>query len=195
MNIPEYDGIGVYALIDKENGKRYIGSSKNVKKRICQHIKSFENKKCSNKLLVAVEQGHEFDIEILERIPYGVNQFFMFERETFYIKKYNALEDGYNCAPTTASTKEDLLESLKHLKKNSEMAKYIIEIIRKRQEPIYKSHLRAYAKHSCRIYDQWLIAVPKGKKEEYDHAAEKAGYDSRNKFILDAIEEKIAREQ
>ncbi|SHK99146.1 GIY-YIG catalytic domain-containing protein [Anaerocolumna jejuensis DSM 15929] len=73
MNIPEYDGIGVYALIDKENGKRYIGSYKNVKKRIYQHIKSFENKKCSNKLLVAVEQEHKFDIEILERIPYGVN--------------------------------------------------------------------------------------------------------------------------
>ncbi|SHK99117.1 hypothetical protein SAMN02745136_03823 [Anaerocolumna jejuensis DSM 15929] len=66
----------------------------------------------------------------------------MFERESFYIKKYNAIEDGYNSASTTASTKEELLESLKHFNKNSEMIKYTIEIIRISEEKGKKSTAR-----------------------------------------------------
>lgn len=30
-NIPEYDGIGVYALINNQTGKMYIGSSQNIR--------------------------------------------------------------------------------------------------------------------------------------------------------------------
>ena len=33
-NIPEYNGIGVYALINNRTGKMYIGASKNVYTRI-----------------------------------------------------------------------------------------------------------------------------------------------------------------
>lgn len=42
-----------------------------------------------------------------------------------------------------------------------------------------------------KAYDQILIRVPKGTKEEYKKASIVAGYDSFNKFIVDAIEEKI----
>lgn len=57
-----------------------------------------------------------------------------------------------------------------------------------------KAATKAKNKYNSKAYDQWLITAPKGKKEECDAAAEKAGYDSRNKFILDAIEEKMLRE-
>jgi len=56
-----------------------------------------------------------------------------------------------------------------------------------------KAATRAKNKYNSKVYDQWLITAPKGKKEEYNLAAETAGYESRNKFILDAIEEKISR--
>lgn len=56
-----------------------------------------------------------------------------------------------------------------------------------------KAATKAKNKYNSKTYDQWLITAPKGKKEEYDKVAEKAGYDSRNKFILDAIEEKIKK--
>jgi len=39
IEIPEYNGPGVYSLAD-ENGKQYIGSSLNVSQRIVQHDRS-----------------------------------------------------------------------------------------------------------------------------------------------------------
>ena len=36
-NIPDYEGIGVYALVNNRNGKMYIGSSQNIRQRIIHH--------------------------------------------------------------------------------------------------------------------------------------------------------------
>ena len=41
--------------------------------------------------------------------------------------------------------------------------------------------------------DELKTRMKKGKKVEFREAAEKAGYDSLNQFVIDAIEEKIAR--
>ena len=122
-NIPEYDGIGVYVLINNQTGKMYIGSSQNIRRRIIQH-------KSSPPFAVKedIQQGNTFSVKILEKIPYGCNQFDMFNRE---------LNTGYNRAKTTCSTKEELLTSLEHFKNNSEMSKYIKNIILKRERPIY----------------------------------------------------------
>ena len=36
-NIPDYSGIGIYALINNRTGKMYIGASQNIHQRIMQH--------------------------------------------------------------------------------------------------------------------------------------------------------------
>jgi hypothetical protein len=41
--------------------------------------------------------------------------------------------------------------------------------------------------------DELKIRMPKGKKQEYREASEKANYASLNQFVVDAIEEKISR--
>lgn len=74
----------------------------------------------------------------MEKLPFGVTQFYVFEREAYYIQKHNSIENGYNIAPTTASTKLELLEALKTYGKSKLMKEYILEIIRKRDTPILK---------------------------------------------------------
>lgn len=52
-----------------------------------------------------------------------------------------------------------------------------------------KSATLKYLKEST---DELKIRMPKGKKQEYREAADKAGL-SLNQFVIDAIEEKISR--
>lgn len=131
-NIPEYTGIGVYALVNNRNKKMYIGASQNIRRRIIQHKSN-----CPSALNEDIKNGDTFSVRILEKLPYGSNQFDMFGRESHYIQLYETLTKGYNRAKTTCSTKEELLESLNHFKNNSDMKEYIKNIIDKRERPIY----------------------------------------------------------
>lgn len=81
-NIPKYNGIGVYALINNRSKKMYIGSSKNIHQRIMQHKATPPSALKSD-----IQQGDTFSVEILETLPYGCNQFDIFGRESFYISK------------------------------------------------------------------------------------------------------------
>ncbi|EJW15625.1 transcriptional regulator [Paenibacillus alvei] len=57
-----------------------------------------------------------------------------------------------------------------------------------------KASTRAKIKYNAENYDQIKLWAKKGDRERFNAAAEKAGKDSRNAFILEAIEEKIQRE-
>jgi len=46
---------------------------------------------------------------------------------------------------------------------------------------------RAKAKYNAKAYDAIRVTVPKGFKDEITAYAEKAGYKSRNDFIVKAI--------
>ena len=49
-------------------------------------------------------------------------------------------------------------------------------------------------KYAQKAYDRIVITVLKGRREEIDAICNKLGYESRNRFIVDAIEEKISRD-
>lgn len=105
-NIPDYSGIGIYALINNRTGKMYIGASQNIHQRIMQHkyhpLRAIKDD---------IELGDTFRVEILEKLPSGSNQFDMFGREKYFIDLYDVIKHGYNKAPTTCCPKEDLLLS------------------------------------------------------------------------------------
>lgn len=69
--VSDYDGAAVYALVDR-NGKKYIGSSTNLKKRIAEHVRNMElildgNSHIYNKQLTEyIQSGGTFTLEILE---------------------------------------------------------------------------------------------------------------------------------
>lgn len=193
FEIPDYDGIGVYSIINEQTGKRYIGSSKNVAKRLYQHLISFRTGKCNEKFQEDIINGHTFKTEILEKLPYGINQFDMFGKESFYIAKYNCIEQGYNLAPTTASSKEELLKSLKSFEKSEVMRKYILGIIKKRERPMLPPEPKMKKVTNERYLeklDDIKVRVPKGRKAEIQACADANG-ESLNDFIVKAVDERI----
>lgn len=54
---------------------------------------------------------------------------------------------------------------------------------------------KAKNKYNAANYDRLYPYVKKGNKVIYEEAAKKAGYPSLNEFIVDAIDEKIERDQ
>lgn len=199
-NIPEYNGIGVYALINNRTGKMYIGASKNVYARIKQHIYS-----PTAAIEKDVESGDTFHVEILEKLPSGSNQFDMFGREKYFIDLYDSINHGYNKAPTTCCTKEELLESLQHFKKSRKMTNYILNIIAKREKPIFykeeetqaMSDLSNKTKYDLEYAKKKLKRIPLDvQKEKYDEikAAATAAGESVNGYIKKAVEQRIERD-
>lgn len=199
-NIPEYNGIGIYALINNRTGKMYIGASKNVYTRIKQHIYS-----PTAAIEKDVESGDTFHVEILEKLPSGSNQFDMFGREKYFIDLYDSINHGYNKAPTTCCTKEELLESLQHFKKSRKMTNYILNIIAKREKPIFykeeetqaMSDLSNKTKYDLEYAKKKLKRIPLDvQKEKYDEikAAATAAGESVNGYIKKAIDDRMERE-
>lgn len=177
IDVPDYDGIGVYAIINNRNKKIYIGSSQNVNKRIKQHKSS-----PMSSMKIDIENGDTFSVNILEKLPYGCNQFYLFERELYFIQKYDSLNFGYNQAKTTCSSKEELLSMLKECKEDSKMAKYISEIIQKREKPICAEKVIRNIHVSNSLY------------REIQECADNSNL-SMNAYIVQAIEEKISHDK
>ena len=55
------------------------------------------------------------------------------------------------------------------------------------------SATKAKNKYNTANYDRLYPYVEKGKKAFYESEAKKAGYESFNQFVIDAIEEKIRK--
>ena len=75
---------GIYSLINLENGKRYIGSSKNLYNRLNDHLSLLRNNRSHNKHLQSSwnKNGEEnFIYSILELCEEQIR----FEREQYYI--------------------------------------------------------------------------------------------------------------
>ncbi len=94
-NIPDYEGVGIYAVVD-ENGIMYIGSSVNVKRRLLWHSKNIPLNRSSTKLWKAYQEGHKFKAEIIEKLGYGISKLYLLQREEYYIKKFETVAKGYN---------------------------------------------------------------------------------------------------
>src|SRR5690625_3372398 len=82
-------------IVNTVNGKKYIGSSSNVKRRLRDHLYSFRSKSNFKNLQNDFEKfGEEsFKFKIIEEVN---NKDILKKREDYYIEKLNTMEDGYN---------------------------------------------------------------------------------------------------
>lgn len=67
FKIPDYTGGGVYAILNIEDRKAYIGQSSNIKKRADQHEKALMNGTHQNKGL-NLDRGKKLKFIILKKI-------------------------------------------------------------------------------------------------------------------------------
>lgn len=85
QDIPAYNGIGIYALVD-DTGKMYIGSSKQVHRRIKQHEEAIKAGRAAKQIRDAIAAGRSFRCVLLEELPYGISTYDLREREFFFIR-------------------------------------------------------------------------------------------------------------
>lgn len=87
---------GVYGLRNTHNGKWYVGVSCDIHKR---WLKGYERLQCKGQKKIynaLVKYGyHAFEKVILEECEKRLFK----ERETYWISKYNSVNQGYNLAP------------------------------------------------------------------------------------------------
>lgn len=94
-HIPDYSGVGIYALRDN-TGRVYIGSAKNVRKRIEQHNKLARLGGESRALQAAFDSGVVFTASIVERLPPSTNTYQLREAEARCIAQASARGELYN---------------------------------------------------------------------------------------------------
>lgn len=167
--LPTYDGVGVYALVD-DLGRRYIGSSTNVAKRIKAHENAFQSGRCSRKFQAAISAGRTFRVEILEPFPYGITRHELFQAENKWLREYDAVRQGYNSTFSTGGV--DVSGSCL-----TPMSDYVVE------------------RPSLTIPrgGQSLFRMPAADSQRIREAA-KAANQSVQGYILDAVRERMERE-
>lgn len=148
----DYTGAAIYSLVD-ENGKRYIGQTMNLKRRLYIHNREFnmihddpnayttEGKTLSE----AIRNGRVFTVEVLEYVPClaaSVNN--LRNLELYYYEKYGGSANTYNTAPiipplvnhepfnmvtlTIDITEEDIIE---YVEQKDNLNEFIKDLIRK----------------------------------------------------------------
>lgn len=93
MDFPKSSGI--YLIKNIQNGKCYIGQSQNIYRRIGAHKRLLRSNKHHNYALQKEwnKYGQEsFDFSVVELCDISI----LNKREIYYIKVFNAYQDGYN---------------------------------------------------------------------------------------------------
>ena len=86
--------IGIYKIENKLNGKIYIGQSNNIERRFKEHQTKGTLSRIPVDIAIQKYGKDNFTYEIIEETSIeNLNT-----AEQFWIKKYNSVEQGYNCS-------------------------------------------------------------------------------------------------
>jgi group I intron endonuclease len=146
---------GIYCLLNKNNGKKYIGLSRNILKRIKEHQKDLENKKHYNEYLQAAYlKGSFVAFLIQECLPEELKKCEMFwiESNNTYIRSqgYNLTKGGEDLGNLTLEAKEKKRinrigksSSLKGKKQSDEWIEARISKLRGQKRSYTDKHIHA----------------------------------------------------
>jgi group I intron endonuclease len=99
IEVPISKKPGIYALINLENGKCYIGKTMNLNQRITQHLGKLKTGQHENKAMQEdYNQDSIFKVVVLEEFKSNISSRELDNAETLYIGLYQAYkeEHGYN---------------------------------------------------------------------------------------------------
>ena len=86
--------IGIYKIENKLNGKIYIGQSNNIERRFAEHRQKGASSDIPVDAAIYKYGKENFTYEVVEETTLEK----LNERETFWILKFNSVENGYNCS-------------------------------------------------------------------------------------------------
>ena len=102
-----YISKGIYKITNINNNKVYIGSSSDIERRFSEHKRDLkENKHHSYKMQNDFNLNkniEDFVFEIIEYVDGSKSD--LFRKEQFYIDKYDAYNNGYNCCEYSVNPK------------------------------------------------------------------------------------------
>jgi group I intron endonuclease len=127
MNSIDYDGSGIYGILNKENKNIYIGGSSNILKRTKEHKKKLKLKKHENRFLQKDYNNigyNNFEIILIEKC----DKCQLIEKEQHYIDLYKLTNSVYNIAMFAKSSLG--------IKRTEETRKKISEALTGRESPL-----------------------------------------------------------
>lgn len=136
---------GIYKITNKLNGKIYVGQSVHLLRRWTEHKRKYKNLKSRKQLYQAMrEDGIEnFIFEIIEECPKEL----LNERELYWIKRLNTLENGYNMST---------IENMQH--------KVPVAVVKQIQQDLINSNLtNAELARKYNVSHTWISLVNQGK--------------------------------
>ena len=86
--------IGIYKITNVQNNKIYVGQSNDIYRRFYEHQTKGESSRIPVDVAIQKYGKNSFTYEVLEECTIDE----LNEKETFWIKKLNAIKDGYNCS-------------------------------------------------------------------------------------------------
>ena len=98
-DIPGCTGVGIYCIVDDVDGRKYIGQSINIFRRLLQHKAAMETGQCNAKITQAIMDGHTFHAKVLEELPASTSHYDLLIKENEWIIKENSIADGFNENP------------------------------------------------------------------------------------------------
>jgi len=157
---------GIYCIRNIVNGKVYIGKSKNIYKRIYQHLYDLKNNRVNNEnthlLRAWCKYGNEnFEYFVLEYLE--INEELCKFREIYWMNKFNSLnrEFGYNLRQDSST--------------NMITHKETSEKISKRLVNEWKSGIRK--DHGKKLSDNWKTTPERNLKQSLIMSKNKTKYE------------------
>ena len=159
---------GIYALVNDETGKVYVGRSIDLDKRKRTHFWALRNGQHPNSHLQrAWNGGARFSFQILEECSPDVCN----EREVFWIERLDALRHGYNqCEGGQATTgyhfteeqKNHISEALKGTRRSRDAVERGKETLRRHleEDPVFAAEYRRKLSEGSKGRPSWNKGRP-----------------------------------
>lgn len=145
---------GIYMLVNKTNGKKYIGQSRDLKKRKNAHFWLLrKNKHFNSHLQRAWNKGETIEFEIIERCSENK----LNEREIFWISEYDAMGNGYNmCKGGDATVGYHFTEEQKEKISKANKGRLVSKEETERRKKTFHEHMKdeAFAKRLHEVRKQ-----------------------------------------
>ena len=84
----------IYAIVNTLTGKHYIGYTKNIKRRFCEHMRAESSRSTTLAKAIRKYGKENFNLTVIYQSLDG--EHCMNEMESYFIRVYDSYENGYN---------------------------------------------------------------------------------------------------